>query len=453
MRIVIVGGNHAGLAAARRIREEYPEDEVVVFEKSHEVGFVSQSIPVFLMGEQKLATQGNYTTPEKIKEEGITLHLNTEVTKVDAQKKIVTYNNLEKKEFGEITYDKLVMACGSYPSLPPTGGKVGETLFLIKEKEDAEALNRFLEHAKHVAVIGGGLVGVEISRIFARRGLKVTLIHSRERILNGYLDEPMAVETEKQLESEGIRLLLNTRARSYTTIEKKLMRRPSVEIALGDGQKLTVDGVLVSTGFKPNSYLLTGQVETGDRGAILVNKYMQTTDEDIYAVGDCATTYMDLLDAHLYNPHASDAFRQGSIAGLNIHGPKQEISVTTGTYRFNMEGFTIAKTGLILEEALARGWDADFVNYRNEQINSAGFASALLVYEKGTHKILGMQVLGTTDISWYSDLFSFAIQKGSTVDDLEFTDFYFEHGYVNPLSFTAIMCQLIRQREKEEAAE
>ncbi|MDR2834327.1 MAG: FAD-dependent oxidoreductase [Streptococcaceae bacterium] len=452
MKIVIVGGNHAGIAAARRIREDYPEDEVYIFEKSHEVGFVSQTIPLFLMGQQKLDTQGNYTNPDEIRKLGINLYIETEVTSVDVKEKLVKYKNEEKKEYGEIVYDKLIMASGSYPSLPPTGGKVGESLFLIKDKHDALVLDHFVQHAKHVAVIGAGLVGVEVSRILAKRGLQVTLIHARKRILNDYLDDVMSIETEKQLEKEGIRVLLNMRARNYETVEKKLIRRPRVKISLGIDDDITVDGVIVSTGFRPNSYLLAGQVETGDKGAILVDKYMHSSNPDILAVGDCATTYMDLIDRNVYNPHASDAFRQGAVAGINIHEKKQPIGLTTGTYRFNMEDFFIAKTGLTLFEAMEQGWDADFVNYRNEVINSDDFASGCLVYERKTHKVLGIQVLGTRDISYYVNTFSYAIQTDAVIEDLEFSDFYFEHGYKDPMSFASKVLHLIREKEKEALA-
>lgn len=469
MRIIIVGGNHAGIAAALRIREEYPDDEVIVFEKKDEITFVSQTIPLFLMGHQDIHSQANYATPHEIIAQGVDLRIQKEVTNIDAKKKTLNFRNVLSQHEHEITYDRLIMAAGSYPNLPPTGGKLNETLFLLKERKDAEAIEKFISEAHHAVVIGAGLVGVEIARILAQRKMKVTLIQSNARILDKYLDENAAIEVEKQLEEEGIQLLLGTRVTSYHTIDKKIWSRPKIEVETSSDLTIRADGVFVSVGFRPNSFLLAGQVETGDRGAIVVDKYMYTTDDSILAIGDCSTTYMDLTKENIYNPHASDAFRQGLIAAVNIHEKKQEVAMTTGTYKFNMDGFTIANTGITLNQAIKFGYDAEEVHYQNRYLERGGqlvhesivkyspiekgrknhYSSIYLVYEKKTKKILGLQVLGTVDISQYVNIISLAIQKNVTVPEIEFTDFFYEHGYKNPLGFTKILASLVREKERE----
>ncbi|MGM9904037.1 hypothetical protein A5844_000640 [Enterococcus sp. 10A9_DIV0425] len=469
MRIIIIGGNHAGIAAALRIREEYPEDEVIVFEKKDEITFVSQTIPLFLMGHQDIHSQANYATPPEIIAQGVDLRIQTEVISINAQKKSLIFQDILKRREEEITYDRLIMATGSYPNLPPTGGKLNETLFLLKERKDAEAIEKFISEANNAIVIGGGLVGVEIARILAQRQLKVTLIESNPRILANYLDYQAALEVEQQLEEEGIQLLLDTRVESYHTIEKKVWSRPNIEAVTSSKMKVRADGVFVSIGFRPNSFLLAGQVKTGDRGAILVDKYMYTTNDSILAVGDCSTTYMDLTRENIYNPHASDAFRQGLIAAINVHEKKQEIATTTGTYKFNMDGFTIAKTGITLKQAKMFGYDAEEVHYQNRYLEREGrfvhesikkysptewqnnkyYSSIYLIYEKNTLKILGLQVLGTVDISQYVNTVSLAIQMSVTVPEFEFTDFFFEHGYKNPLGFNKILASLVRNKERE----
>ncbi|MDR2465038.1 MAG: FAD-dependent oxidoreductase [Streptococcaceae bacterium] len=450
MRAIVIGGNHAGIACANRIREEYPEVEVVIFEKKDEVGFVSQTIPLFLMGAQDIHSQANYAKPDDIRQNGIDLRINTEVIEISAKEKRISYREVGKKLREDMFYDKLVMATGSYPDLPPTGGELGKTLFLLKERKDAEDLNDFVNSADTVGVIGGGLVGVEISRIFAKRGLKVTVIQSNPRLLDKYLDDITAMEVEEQMQGEGIKLLLGTRALDYETIKEKLWRKSKVKIMTTSGETVEVDGVCVSIGFKPNSFLLSGQVKTGDRGAILVDEYMQSSDPDILAVGDCATSRLDLIGKDIYNPHASDAFRQGLIAAINLFERKKEIGMTTGTYKFNMQGFTIASTGITYASAIENGFDADYVHYRNSYIESEDFSTIHLVYERKTHKILGFQVIGTADISSYVQIVSYAIQKGANIEDLEFTDFFFEHGYKNPLGFTKILASLVREKAKSE---
>ncbi|MFD1902757.1 FAD-dependent oxidoreductase [Enterococcus termitis] len=396
------------------------------------------------MGYQNIHSQANYATPEEIINQGINLKIQTEVISIDAKKKMVFYRGENDKIPRYLYYDRLIMATGSYPNLPPTGGKLNETLFLLKERKDAESIENFISEAHQAVVVGAGLVGVEIARILAQRDINVTLIQSNHRILDKYLDEGSALEVEKQLEKEGVTLLLGTRVDSYHTIDKKIWSRPRIDVFTSNGKIISADGVFMSVGFRPNSFLLAGQVETGDRGAIIVDKYMYTSDPSILAIGDCSTTYMDLTKENIYNPHASDAFRQGLIAAINCHEKKKEIMFTTGTYKFNMDGFTIANTGITLNQAKKFGYDAEEVHYQNRYLARKGnsgyestgtyyhkaeniskdYSSIYLIYEKKTLKILGLQVLGTVDISQYVNIISLAIQKGVTVPEVEFTDFF-----------------------------
>jgi NADPH-dependent 2,4-dienoyl-CoA reductase/sulfur reductase-like enzyme len=469
MKIIIVGGNHAGVAAALRIKEIYPEDEVILFEKRNEVTFVSQTIPLFLMGKQNLAKQANYITPKELIEKGISLHLNTEVLAIESQSKKVVYQKQGQRISEDMFYDRLIMATGSYPLLPPTGGKRNETLFLLKEREDAQAIAEFLTEAKSAVVIGGGLVGVEISRILNQKGIAVTVVEANPHLLMRYLDEKASIEVEAQLKREGIEILTGTKASSYQTAEKHILQKKRVTVKMIDGKKIQTDGVFISIGFRPSSHLLAGQVTLGDRGAIVVDQYMYTSDPDILAVGDCATTHLDLLEKDVYNPHASDALRQGLIAGINVHTRKQPISFTTGTYKFNMEGYTIASTGITLSQAIETGYDAAEVSYQNNyladvqssyydhtgsiflknQKSDTPYIQLFCIYEKGTKKMLGLQVLGTIDVSQYTNIISLAISQGLTADDIEFTDFFYEHGYKDPIGFTKIIAKKIRENELE----
>lgn len=271
----------------------------------------------------------------------------------------------------DIFYDRLILATGSYPLLPPTGGKRNETLFLLKDRTDAEAIAAFLTEAKSAVVIGGGLVGVEISRILTQRGIAVTLVEANPHLLTRYLDDKASLEVEAQLKREGIDVLTGMRASSYHTAARRIIHKKSVTVTMTNGKKVQTDGVFISIGFRPSSHLLAGQVTLGDRGAIVVDPYMYTSDPDILAVWDCATTHLDLLGEDVYNPHASDALRQGLIAGINVHSRRQPISFTTGTYKFNMDGYTTASTGITLSQAVEKGYDAAEVSYHNSYLADA----------------------------------------------------------------------------------
>jgi NADPH-dependent 2,4-dienoyl-CoA reductase/sulfur reductase-like enzyme len=448
MKVVIIGGSHAGIACAKRCREEHPDAEVVIIERKKGVSFVSQTIPLFLIGEDNILEEGHYTTPEELEADGIKALTKREVKTIETAQKRITYANLYTDKLDEMFYDKLVMAAGSYPVLPLVNGIFNETFFLLKNVEDAVAIKNFMERSRDVVIVGAGIVGVELARIFAKKGLHVTVLQARDHVMNRYLDVELATVVENSIRKGGVDLYLNARVVDYHTKKANVFHKSEVIVETDIGKKIKTSGVLLSVGFRPNSYLLRGQVNLGDKGAILVDEYMQTSVSDVFAVGDCATSYFNLLNANRYNPHASEAIRQGVIAAINLFEPKQKLFYSLGTYSLNMQGYTIAVTGLTKMQALAGGYDADGVYFKNEHLDIKEFSCMQLVYEKKTHIVLGFQVVGNVSINEYANVFSLAIQQKLTVEEIEFADFYFEHGYKDPSGFTKIMARLIREKEK-----
>jgi NADPH-dependent 2,4-dienoyl-CoA reductase/sulfur reductase-like enzyme len=448
MKIVIIGCSHAGISCARRAKQEFPDSEVVMYEKKKEVSFISQSIPLYLAGKNNILKHATYTSVEELEAEGIIVYTEKIVRNINVTTKTLDIMPIEETTYERVTYDKLVMATGSYPVLPPIKGELNKDLFIIKNIEDAIALNQLLHKNKRVIVIGGGLIGTEITRIFNQHGSKVTLLQAHNHILNKYLDDIVSSEVEDLLRSEGVDIHLNTLAVNYEIQKKgKISKRDRVIVTTDEYEKYEADGVIISVGFRPNSYLLQTQVILGDMGAIVVDEYMKTSAPDVFAVGDCSTTYLNLLDKNVYIPNASDAIRQGEIAAINLMEEKQKINSTQGTYNFNTYSYTISVTGLTTKFAKKAGFDCDIVQYTNTFLNSNDYTKMFMVYEKKTHKILGLQVMGTVDVSSYVNIFSLAIERGLSIEDVEFTDFYFEHGFKNPEGFTKTLARLVRERE------
>ncbi|MDR0614743.1 MAG: FAD-dependent oxidoreductase [Lactobacillales bacterium] len=449
MKVVIIGGSHAGIACARRCREEHPDAQVVIIERKKDISFVSQTIPLFLIGEENILEEGHYATPAELESEGIEVLTKMEVKTIEVDRKRLTYANVDTGKLDEMFYDKLVMATGSYPVLPLINGVFNETFFLLKNVEDAVAIKKFMEKSHDVVIIGAGIVGVELSRIFAKKGLHVTVLQARENVMNRYLDVEMAKVVEKSIRDIGVDLYLNTRAIDYHTKKANAFHKSGVIVETDIGKKIKTSGVLLSVGFRPNSYLLRGQVKLGDKGAILVDEYMQTSVSDVFAVGDCASSYFNLLDMNRYNPHASEAIRQGVMAAINLFEPKQKLPCSLGTYNLKMPGYTVAVTGITKSVALNQGYDADAIYFENLHLDAKDFSYMQLIYEKKTHVILGFQVVGNTSINEYANVFSLVIQQKLTIEDIEFSDFYFEHGYKDPSGFTKIMARLTRKKERE----
>jgi NADPH-dependent 2,4-dienoyl-CoA reductase/sulfur reductase-like enzyme len=304
-------------------------------------------------------------------------------------------------------------------------------------------------NANDVTVIGGGLIGTEISRIFAMKGLHVTLVQSPEHMMNRYLDPVMSEQVEKALEDEGVTIITGSRAIDYHSKKPNPFRKPRLTVVTNKGLEIQTDGVVVSVGFRPNTYLLTGQVKFGDHGAIVVDEYMRTSDPDVFAIGDCSTTYLNLSNENVYMPHASDAIREGEVVAMNLEKCCEKIPVSLGTYNLNTDGFTIAVTGLTKENAIKYGYDAEAAYYENHYLNSPHYCKLYMVYEKGTKKILGFQVVANIDVGAYANIFSLAIQDGKSIDDIELCDFYFEHGYKNPSGFNKILAKIVREQEEK----
>ncbi len=441
MKVVIVGGSHAGICAALRAKEEFPDAEIVMYEEKAQTSFVSQGIISYLEGHTEALFQSSYLSPEEIRAAGIDFVTETTVQNIDVQAKILYFHANDSDEVFESSYDKLIFAAGSYPSMPPIEYDERCPLFFLKGKADAVAAEDFLKTAKTIAVVGGGMTGLEIARICNQRGIKTIWANANKTILSRYLDVPVAEKAEDLLREEGILIENEMRVSEVAYENGHCVLKSTTKTILADG-------VIFAVGFRPNSYLLSGQVELGDKGAILVDEYMRTSAADVFAVGDASTTWIERANKSYYLPHASDAVRKGEIAAINLLEARRKINSTQATYHVPMKEMTIAITGQTLKQALRAGIDVDAVEMVNPHLEGHSTSHIWLTYERRTHRIIGLQCLGkSADLAAYANIISLAIERNLTIEDLEFTDFYFEHGYKDPRGFNRILARLVRENE------
>jgi NADPH-dependent 2,4-dienoyl-CoA reductase/sulfur reductase-like enzyme len=450
MEIKIIGGSHAGIACAIRAREEYPDSQIVIYEKQKTIGFIAQSIPLYLSGDSGFSKLSHATTISELERLNIIVKTQTAVADIDLDKKMIKYADLVYGQEGKDRFDKLVIATGSYPSLPLVEGEFKEKLYVVKKFEDAEKLKKLMRESRKCIVIGGGAIGVEIAKILNDAHIDTTLIHSSDFILNRYLDREVAEEMQHTLEDEGIKIVTRS---IISSIKEEINhdQRNTIHIKTVDGRHFTADGVIYATGFRPNSFLVADKLALGDKGAIQVDAYMQTSHSDVFAVGDCATTTLKNIKIPTYVPHVSDAIRQGDIAAVNLVEKKAKLNNSQGTYKLNFDKkISLCMTGLTLEKAKSEGFDCDVVFIRDNYVNNDDYFEMWLVYEKRTHKILGMQCKGSAkELGAQADIISLAIQNDMTVEEIEYSDFYFKHGFSNLRSFTKMFADKIRQMERE----
>ncbi len=416
--VIIIGGNAAGLSAASQVKRLQPEWEVIVYEKGSYVSYAACGMPYFIEGIVNKFTDLFELSPDTlINERKIDLRLHHEVLAVNPERKELLVKTPVKEETA--SFDLLLIATGAQPvvegiRLNPAGAG---RIFTLKNMEDMQELSAFLHEKKphRCAVIGGGYIAVEMLEAFLARGLETHLVHRRDQLANTFEPEISKLILEKMRQS-GIVLDLNRAAQELTEEGEKVIVRTA------DGE-LVFDFVLVATGVRPQTDFLEGSgITLGLKGAVAVNKRLQTNYPFIFAAGDCAQTTSVITGQPAYVPLAPKANKEGYIAGINIAGGQEEFPGICETAITKFADLGIARAGLTAEGAQKSGLKAIKYTFSsrskaryypggNENIFSA------IVIDKGNGRFLGAQLAGPTDSVKRIDLYATLIQKGITLEE------------------------------------
>ena len=283
MKVVVIGCTHAGTAAVKSILKNHPEAEVTVYERNDNISFLSCGIALYVGGVVKDPAGLFYSNPEELSSLGATVKMEHDVTDVDTENKTVTAKDLKTGETETVSYDKLVMTTGSWPIIPPISGIDAKNVLLCKNYNQANEIIAQAKEAKRVVIVGGGYIGIELVEAFVESGKQVTLIDGLDRILNKYLDKPFTDILEKELTDRGVTLALGENVTEFITDEEGKVKQVATPTDTFD-----TDMVILCVGFRPNTKLIEGKVDTLPNGAIKVNEYMQTSNPDIFAAGDSA---------------------------------------------------------------------------------------------------------------------------------------------------------------------
>ena len=432
-KIVVIGANHAGTACIKTMLTNYgSENEVVVFDQNSNISFLGCGMALWI-GQQISGPEGLfYSNKEELEQLGARIYMNSPVESVDYDKKLVTAL-VDGKPHLE-SYDKLIFATGSRPIIPPIKG--------VELKEDSQEFEAKLENIQfvklHVVVavghiVGAGYIGVELAEAFQRKGKEVTLIDVADTCLAGYYDEDLSAIMANNLQAHGIKL-------AFGETVKEVVGKTKVKKIITDKASYNVDMVILAVGFRPNTSLAAGKVELFKNGAFLVDKKQETSLPGVYAIGDCATIYNNASCETDYIALASNAVRTGIVAAHNACGHNLEGIGVQGSNGISIYGLNMLSTGLTLEKAKIKGFDAEEVEYSDKQkpdfIEKNNFEVTLkIVYDKESRRVLGAQMLAMADISLGIHLFSLAIQEGVTIDKLALTDLFFLPHFNNPYNY------------------
>ena len=443
MKVLIVGGVAGGASAATRLRRLDEKAQIILFEKGPYISYANCGLPYYIGGEIKERENLLVTKPALLRGRfGVDVRTDSEVVAIDRQAKTVTVKNHQTGETYKESYDKLLLSPGASPKKPDWEGVNLPGIFTIRNVPDTCAVDDFIREtgAKRAAVVGGGFIGVEMAENLTARGLSVTLMEYQEQVLPP-LDPEMAAIVHTHLRQNGVNLALGTAVSGFEKAGTGIL----VKTGKGD---LETDLVILSVGVAPDSGLAKeAGLELGMGGSIAVNDLFQTSDPDIYAVGDAIQVRSRLTGQDTLLPLAGPANRQGRAAAESILGRKPSHSKDVlGSSILKVFQLTAASTGLNEKQLKAAG--IPYLKTYTHPASHAGYypggtpmSMKLLFGPDG--KVFGAQAVGQDGVDKRMDVLATVIRLGGTIYDLQDLELCYAPPYssakdpVNMLGFTA----------------
>ena len=425
MKLLIVGGDAAGMTVASHVRRELPDAEVVVIERGHYTSYSACGIPFYVGGEIETPQRLVVRSPEEHRDRGITVHMRTEALSVDSIGKTVRVRDLDCEDERDERYDALLLATGAHPVTQGIKG-LAEHGFVVHTLDEGVALRRRLEEhdeIHRVVVVGAGYIGIEIAEALVRRGIDTTIVDRSRQVFRA-LDPDMAEHVQKVLTDFGVRLrlgetLMEITARHVTT----------------DTQEYPADTVVVALGGKPNlAVAKTAGCAVGTSGGLVVDGQMRTTVPGIWAAGDCVES-VDLVGGLRRNVQlGTHANKQGKIAAISLvdalQGGTGDVEAAfpgvVGTAVTKVCQWEIARVGLLESDARELGIDYAVTTFdttaRAGYMPDAGVVHVKMMAEAGTGRVLGCQLVGTGNVAKRIDVAAMWCQLGVTVQQAQFLD-------------------------------
>lgn len=423
MKTVIVGGVAGGASAAARLRRLDENAEIVIFERSGYISYANCGLPYYIGGIITDKEELTLQSPQSFKSRfNIDVRVNHEVVKINPDIKTVTVKNLKNGECFDESYDKLILSPGAKAAVPPLDGVDSGKIFTLRTVEDTFKIKNYLnfEKPQTAVVIGAGFIGLEAAENLAETGIKVTLIEFADHVLAPF-DYDMACQLHGLIKRREIDLLLNTAVTAFKEENEK------ISVFTDKGRKICADMVIMSVGVTPDTAIAKDAgLKLGVKGSIIVNKRMETSCKDIYAVGDAVEVEHYITGKKALVSLAGPANKQGRIAADSICNIKSEYKGSQGSSVLKLFEMTAASTGINETTAKALGLDCESV-----VLSPASHASYYpggkimtmkVVFDKQTDSILGAQIVGYDGVDKRIDVIAAAIRgkiKASALSELE----------------------------------
>ncbi len=433
MKVLIIGGVAAGTKTAAKLMREDRTAEVTVITRDRDISYAGCGLPYFVGGLIEDESELIVNTPEKYSAlTGATVVTGAEAVGADWDAHTVAVKNLENGQVAAMEYDRLVIAVGASPVVPEISGAGLEGIFSVRTPDDAVKIRGYAaaENVKRAVVVGGGFIGLEMAENLRERGISVTVVDAADQILPGVFDPEMAGYIKKKLAESGIRVIPNTRVLAFGG-ERRVS---SVRTQSGD---IPCELAVVSVGIRPNTDFLKGTGIELDGGKIVVDSAMRTNIPDVYAAGDCAEVKNRITGRRQWSPMGSSANLEGRTLAQVLAGKEKAYPGVLGTGIVKLPGLNCARTGLGEQQAKAAGVDAVtavvIADDKPHYYPDSSFFVTKLVADRQSHRLLGVQVIGSGNVDKMVDIAVTGINMGAALEDFENADY----AYAPPFS-TAI---------------
>ena len=454
-KVVVIGGVATGPKAAARLRRLDPTADITIVERGDLVSYAGCGTPYYIKGEitafsdlieTPVGTPRDAVFFRKVKD--IHVRVRTLASKIDRDKQIVAIIDLDTNAQQELPYDKLVLATGGTPILPPVPGIDLKLVFTLRSPHDASAIRDAIDSGKvkKAVIVGAGLIGLEMCEALSARGIEVTVVEMFPHVLPGLLDMETAAFVSRHMHSQNIHGVLGERV-----VGLEGDHQGNVERVITENQSIDTDMVVMAVGVRPNDQRARDAgLDVAEKGGIIVDEYMQTSDPHIYAGGDCALCKHLVSGQTVYMPLGSTANKHGRVIGTNLAGGKETFPGVVGTAVAKHCDFNIGCTGLTEKKARALGYNVvttlapapDHAHY----YPGAKVILVKLVADADTRKVLGVQVVGPGEAAKRVDVVATALRFGATVDDLATLDLGYAPPYSGALDNVIHAANIIRNK-------
>ena len=422
MKVIIIGGIAAGMSAAAKLKRTCKDAEIIVYERSSHISFGACGLPYYVGGFFDNENQMLARTPEQVSKTGISVMIHHEVIKVDPKDQIIVVKNLESGLSFTEHYDKLMIATGASPIIPPIANVNLKNVYTLRQMADGHILRDKMKdpNIKKVGIIGAGFIGLEIVEAAKKMHKEVHVFQLEDRILKDTFDKEVTDLLEEELKREEVSLYLNTMVTGLEGSE-------AVTHIVTAHEKVETDLVIIATGVRPNTgFLKETGIEMLPNGAIVIDQKGKTSLPNIYAAGDCATVYHLVRKENVYIPLATSANKLGRLVGENLGGADEVFEGTLGSSCLKLMHMEAGRTGVSEQEAqkLKIDYQTVFITDKNQTDYYPGQEdiSIKLIYERDSKVIIGGQVVGKKDAVQRTNVIAAAIYAKMTTKQLGMLD-------------------------------